>query len=88
MCAHIGEIHPGVVSGVMSKGIFVMLENGIEGFVNLLEIEGTDFEFDGKTTTTDIRSGKSYSIGDVVSIEVINANVATGTIDFAFAEEK
>ena len=88
MCAHIGEIHPGVVSGVMSKGIFVMLENGIEGFVNLLEIEGTDFEFDGKTTITDIRSGKSYSIGDVVSIEVINANVAAGTIDFAFAGEK
>ena len=84
MRAHIGEHYSGVVSGVVPKGIFVMLQTGIEGFVDLTAIPGKVFDFDGKTTTTDLRSGESYTIGDEVLIEVIAASVAAGTIDFAF----
>ena len=86
MTAHIGEVYEGVVSGVTVKGIFVMLQNGIEGFIDLLCIDGTEFAFDGKTSTTELRSGKSYSIGDAVRIEVAQAVVSTGTIDFIFAK--
>ena len=82
MRAHLGEIYQGVVSGVTNKGIFVMIPNGIEGFVDLLSSEGTDYVFDGKTTITDSRSGSSYCIGDEVTIEVSAANVALGTVDF------
>lgn len=82
MRSHIGEEYSGVVSGVTNKGIFVMISNGIEGFVDLTAIEDAYFEFDGKTTTTDSRSGKSFSIGDEVRISVLSAIVATGTIDF------
>ena len=88
MCAHLGEIHQGVVSGVTNKGIFVMIENGIEGFVDLVAVEGAYFEFDGITTTTDVRSGKSYSIGDEVKIEVATANVALGTVDFVLSDQE
>lgn len=82
MRAHLGEIYPGVVSGVTNKGIFVMIPNGIEGFVDLSALDGTEFIFDGKTTTTDTRSGQSYCIGDEVTIEAAAANVALGEIDF------
>ena len=82
MRAHLGEIYQGVVSGVTNKGIFVMIPNGIEGFVDLLSSEGTDYVFDGKTTITDSRSCSSYCIGDEVTIEVSAANVALGTVDF------
>lgn len=82
MTFHIGEVHNGVVSGVTNKGIFVMIENGIEGFVNLLDIDNAFFEFNGTTTITDRRSGVSYCIGDTVTIQVLAASVATGTIDF------
>lgn len=83
MTAHLGEVYSGVVSGVTNKGVFVMIPNGIEGFVNLADIEGTDYDFDGLTTITDRRSGKSYSIGDEVTIKTEAANVALGTIDFS-----
>ena len=82
MRAHLGEVYDGVVSGVTNKGIFVMIPNGIEGFVDLLSIDSAQFIFDGKTTTTDSRSGVSYCIGDEVKIEVAAASVAMGTIDF------
>ncbi len=85
MRAHLGEEYDGVVSGVTNKGIFVMIPNGIEGFVDLTAIDGTEYIFDGKTTTTDTRSGHSYCIGDEVRIQAAAASVAMGTIDFALA---
>ncbi len=88
MRAHIGERYSGVVSGVTNKGIFVMIPNGIEGFVDLLNMESTYFEFDGMTTITDKLSGKSYSIGNEVFIEVDSADVALGTVDFNLVDGK
>ena len=82
MRAHLGEEYTGVVSGVVVKGIFVMLETGIEGFVDLTALSDAYFEFDGKTTTTDKHTGKSFCIGDEVRICVSAASVSSGTIDF------
>ncbi len=87
MRAHLGERYHGVVSGVTPKGIFVMIPNGIEGFVDLLSINGTEYTFDGMTTTTDIRSGNSFSIGDEINIDVAAAEVALGTVDFIIADD-
>lgn len=86
MTSHLGEIYDGVVTGITNKGLFVGLANGIEGFVSLVDDEHTFFTFDGTATTTDRRTGQSYSIGDSVTIQVINASVPTGTVDFAFAK--
>ena len=82
MTSHIGEIHDGIISGVTPKGIFVCIENGIEGFVDLTAIDGAFFEFNGTTSTYDRRSGVSYSIGDEVKIKVTAASVPSGTVDF------
>lgn len=87
MCSHLGEIHPGIVSGVTNRGIFVSIENGIEGFINLTEDQDSFFEFDGVASTTDRRSGQRYSIGDAVTIQVQSASVPTGAIDFTFASD-
>ena len=82
MTAHIGECYDGVVEGVTAKGIFVSIPCGIEGFVNLSRLENAFFEYNGTTTTTDKRSGISYSIGDSVRVKVTAATVALGTIDY------
>lgn len=82
MTAHIGECYDGIVEGVTAKGIFVSIPCGIEGFVNLSRLENAFFEYNGTTTTTDKRSGISYSIGDNVRIKVAAATVALGTVDY------
>ena len=86
MLSHIGDKYMGVVAGVTVKGIFVMIPEGIEGFIDLLSLPDTQYEFDGKTTITDRKSGNKYSIGDEVCIEVSSADVSSGTVDFVFAE--
>ena len=88
MTKHIGEIHQGVVSGITNKGLFVAIENGIEGFVSLIDDERAYFEYNGTTTTRDRRSGVSYSIGDIVSIQVKSAEIALGTVDFVLTDNK
>ncbi len=87
MCSHLGERYRGVVSGAANNGIFVMLANGIEGFVKLTDIEGSDYEFDGLTSIKDRISGVTYSIGDGVNVEAAAANVASGTVDFLLIEK-
>lgn len=88
MRAHIGEIYNGVVSSVTNNGIFVITDIGIEGFIKLTDIEGSNFESDGMTLIKDRNSGNAYSIGDEVRVEVINSNVATGKIDFILIENE
>lgn len=79
---YIGEEYTGIVTGATNKGIFVTLENGIEGFVNLTAYEGCHFMYNGLTGHTDQYSGEKYFIGDKVNIKVTGASVAMGTIDF------
>lgn len=50
MSQHIGEHFEGTVSGVTMRGVFVRLENSVEGFVSLDAFEGEDFVYDGLIT--------------------------------------
>ena len=80
MSQHIGEHFEGTVSGVTMRGVFVRLENSVEGFVSLDAFEGEDFVYDGLITQ---RSPKrELTIGTPLPIIVASAYVATGKVDF------
>lgn len=86
MSQHIGEHFEGTVSGVTMRGVFVRLENGVEGFVSLDAFEGEDFVYDGLITQ---RSPKrELTIGTPLPIIVASAYVATGKVDFVPDKEK
>ena len=86
MSQHIGEHFEGTVSGVTMRGVFVRLENSVEGFVSLDAFEGEDFVYDGLITQ---RSPKrELTIGTPLSIIVASAYVATGKVDFVPDKEK
>ena len=82
MQAHIGEVFAGKISGAIQTGIFVELENGIEGFVSVEYFPGYGFEFDGIMSFVNKKSGASMSIGDDINIKVLAADVSSGKIDF------
>lgn len=86
MTQHIGEQYEGVISGVTARGIFVELQNSVEGFVSLSDFPECRFQFDGLTTHTDELSGRKLSIGGALRIQVAAADVATGQIDFTPVE--
>ncbi|MEG2814309.1 MAG: VacB/RNase II family 3'-5' exoribonuclease, partial [Oscillospiraceae bacterium] len=83
---HIGENFNGIISGVAFHGIYVQLENTVEGLVRADTLPEDEFEFDEMFEFKNLKGGKSYRVGDSVKIKVIGADVSAGKIDFLFSE--
>lgn len=83
MSNFIGEDFEGTVSSVTNFGFFVELDNTVEGLVRYADISGDYFEYDPETLTCYGRnSGKTYKIGQKVTVAVVSSNPLTGEIDF------
>ena len=79
---HIGEHFVGMVSSVTSFGMFVELDNLVEGLVPLRDMNDF-FHFDEEhMTLTGEKTHIKYRIGDKVEIKVVKASKEEKTIDF------
>ncbi len=88
MQSHIGEIFDGIVSGVTDFGIYVMLANTAEGMISIDDLPNDDYVYDGLFTLSALGSGKKYTYGMPMRVICTRANVGSGNIDFAPADEK
>ncbi|MDD3241791.1 MAG: ribonuclease R [Bacilli bacterium] len=80
---HIGEEFEGVINGITSKGMFVRLENTIEGFVRGDSNEGDFLVYDPNTLSMVGRTSKrKYKFGDKTSVVVKSADKEARIIDF------
>ena len=87
MEGHIGEEYEGMISSVMSFGMFVELDNLIEGLVPIKDMPDF-FRYDeDRMTLTGERTHVKYSIGDRVKVKVVRASKEEKTIDFAVVEK-
>ena len=83
MADKVGQQFDGVVSGVTSFGIFVELENTVEGLIRLANMRDDYYIYNQETySIIGERSKKTFRIGDSVRIEVDNVNVDFKEIDF------
>ncbi len=88
MLGHIGEDYEGVISGVASFGMFVELPNGVEGLVHMSSLTDDYYEFiEDRYCLTGTHTGKTYRLGDPVTIEVLRVNMEERSIDFIMAGE-
>ncbi len=79
----IGEQYDGIVSNITSFGMFVELENTVEGLIRFENLGNEYFIYDeNKKSLLGERTKKQYKVGDKVKIEVINANKILRQIDF------
>ena len=81
---HVGEVYDGVVSSITSFGMFVELENTVEGLVRFDDMGCDDYfvyDEDRKILIGE-HTKKTYSIGDKVTIRVKYANKLLRYIDF------
>ena len=82
MEGHIGEEFQGMISSVTSFGMFVELDNLIEGLVPLRDMKDF-FHYDEEhMTLTGERSHVKYTIGDKLLVKVVRASKEDKTIDF------
>lgn len=82
MSTKIGEVFEGAISGVTSFGIFVELDNGVEGLIRLRELPDMYIYNDMSHTLVGERTGNVFRLGQVVQVELINVNVEAREIDF------
>ena len=83
MEGHIGEEYDGIISSIMNFGMFVQLDNMIEGLVHISELKGDYYNYDDATKTLrGQRRGKIYTLGQKVRVVVTNASKEKSIIDF------
>ena len=85
---HIGEEYPGIISSITSFGVFVELENTVEGMIRFDKLGNEYFIYDeDRTSLMGEKTKTMYYIGDKINIRVIAADKQTRRIDFEKVEE-
>ena len=84
---HLGECYEGRISGVTQRGLFIELENGVEGFVPASSLTPTGTMLTEGIRLSDPVSGKNWNLGDSMMITIVRADVNLGKIDFEVAPE-
>lgn len=83
MKERVGQEFEGIISSVTSFGMFVELENTIEGLIRISNIEDDYYTFDEKHyTMIGERTKRTFRIGDVLKIRVDKVDVPNRNIDF------
>jgi ribonuclease R len=79
-----GKEFEGIISGVTEWGIYVeIIENLCEGMVNIRELGDDYYEYDEDNYCIKGRStGKVYTLGDKVTIEVVKADLQKKQLDY------
>ena len=82
---HLGECYEGTISGVTQRGLFIEMDNGVEGFVPASSLTPSGTSLTEGVRLTDPASGKTWSLGDKMMITIVRADVNLGKIDFEVA---
>jgi len=89
MQSHIGNKYSGEVSSVTNFGLFIRLnEVYVEGLIHVTELGNDYYHYDfSKQRMIGERTRKTFSIGDIVEIEVANVDIDLRRIDFRLIED-
>src|SRR5690625_760506 len=79
----IGETFDGVISSVTGFGLFVELENTVEGLVHMTDLTDDYYHFDERSfALIGERTGNVLRIGDAITIKVSDVNLEEHAVDF------
>ena len=88
MANHLGDEYDGVIVSVTAFGMYVKLDNTVEGLVSLTNLADDYYIYNEKTMMLiGERTGKKYEIGQKVRIKVVRSNIELRQIDFVLVEE-
>ena len=83
----IGQKFDAVISGVTNFGIFVEIENGVEGLVHLSTLKNDYYNYiENEFALIGRRTGKIFSIGDSVRVKLVRVDRSKRQIDFELVE--
>jgi ribonuclease R len=89
MTRHLGDEFDGIISGVVSFGIFVEIPQFlVEGLVHISDLADDYYLFEEKAyRLKGQNSGRVYRLGDEVRVRVVRADPGERLLDFVLVEE-
>lgn len=89
MLDKVGEEFEGIISSVTSFGMFIELDNTVEGLTRLSALTDDYYHFDEQhMALIGERTSKVFRIGDEVKVRVARVNIEDYTIDFELVDMK
>lgn len=89
MLPFLGQVFKGTVNSITSFGMFVELENGIDGLVHINMMDDDFYIYDEKHfLLVGRRTGKTYHLGQEVTVTLAKVDVERKQIDFVLGEIK
>lgn len=89
MESHIGEVYECFISGVVKTGIFIELDNLVEGKVSLASLVNDTYNYIEEFQCLKGNStNKEYKLGDKLTVKCVSASKNSGLIDFVILEDK
>ncbi len=86
MSAHLGEVFDGIITGVMSFGFFVQLDNTAEGLVHVQTMTDDYYRFEPERfMLLGENRGAVFRLGQRVRVRLIDVSVSERRIDFEVA---
>ncbi len=83
MSKYIGKTFNGIISSITNFGIYIMLDNTVEGLVKYTSMYDDYYEIDElKGIIKGEKKGKTYKIGDKVIVRVMDANLDKRVVEF------
>lgn len=87
MLDKVGNIYEGVISSVTSFGIFIELENTVEGLVHISNLIDDYYIYDeSKHQIIGEHTNKVYKLGEKLKVKVAKVNMETRTVDFSLVK--
>ncbi len=87
MLSHVGETFHGIISSVMDFGIYVTLDNLVEGLVHIHDLPEGEYEIEEGWYLKDTLTGRTYKLGDEAEVICAKADVSSGKIDFVLTQD-
>ncbi|PKK92719.1 MAG: ribonuclease R, partial [Tenericutes bacterium HGW-Tenericutes-6] len=87
MADKVGQFFKGKITQMMPSGMFVKLDNGIEGFVPLRVLDDY-YMYDEAHLTFIGNRGKKYRLGDQVKVELLDVDLGTKKMDFVIKDKQ
>ena len=83
----VGEPFDAHITGVTKFGLFVGLDNGVEGLIHVSTMEDDEYLYNEETMTLTGRfNGKKYSLGMPVRVTLVRADKDKQEVDFIMGE--
>lgn len=87
MQSHVGEVFRGIITSVTEFGVYVTLENLVEGLLHIHELPEGSYEIEEGWYLKEERTNTFYRLGDAIEVVCAKADVNSGRIDFAAADK-